>query len=80
MPKIWGILLNKQSRLTIRFSKEKEPIRVVIRLYLYIEYYNKYRNYSMAQSQWTLAVHKNTKKSNHGSHKVKDFKGKGINS
>ena len=33
-----------------------------------------------AQSQWTLAVHKNTKGSNYKSHKVKDFKGKKTNS
>ena len=34
----------------------------------------------MAQSQWTLAVHKNTKGSNYRGHKVKDLKGKGTNS
>ena len=34
----------------------------------------------MAQSQWTLAVYKNTKESNHGGYKVKDFKGKETNS
>ena len=28
-----------------------------------------------AQSQWTLAIHKNTKGNNYGSYKVKDFKG-----
>ena len=62
--------------MIIGFSKGKKPIRVVVSLYLYIEYYNKYKNYGMAQSQWTLAVHKNTKGSNHRGHKIKDFKSK----
>ena len=58
----------------------KELIRVAVSLYLYIEYYNKYKNYGIVQSQWTLVVYKNTKGSNHKSHKIKDFKGKETNS
>ena len=34
----------------------------------------------MAQSQWTLAVYKNTRGSNYRSQRVKDFKGNRINS
>ena len=34
----------------------------------------------MAQSQWTLAVYKNTEGNNYRGYKVKDFKGKGTNS
>ena len=34
----------------------------------------------MVQSQWILAVYKNTKESNYGGYKVKNLKGKGTNS
>ena len=33
----------------------------------------------MVQNQWTLAVHKNTKRSNYKGYKIKDLKGKGTN-
>jgi hypothetical protein len=47
MLKTWLVWLCKQLRLTTEFSKGKELTRVIIRLHLYIDYYNKYRNYSM---------------------------------
>ena len=47
---------------------------------MYIKHHNKYKNYSIAQNQQTLAVYKNIKGSNYKGYKVKDFKGKGTNS
>ena len=80
MLKIWLVSLNKLLRLIIGFSKGKELIRVAVSLHLCIEHYNKYKNYSIAQSQWTLAVYKNTEESNYRGYKVKDLKGKETNS
>ena len=66
--------------MTTGFSKGKELIRVIVSLYLYIEYYNKYKNYTIVQSQWTLVVYKNIKGNNYRGYKVKGFKGKETNS
>ena len=51
-----------------------------MQLYLHIKHPDKCKNYSIVQSQWTLAVYKNTKGSNYRSQGVKDFKGNKTNS
>ena len=52
----------------------------MLRQHLCIKHYNKYKNYSMVWSQWTLAEYKNIKENNYKSHKIKDYKGNKISS
>ena len=56
------------------YSKEKLKgiKKCIIKSFAF--YYNKYRNYSIAQSQQTLAVYKNTKERNYRGPKVKDLR------
>ena len=56
------------------FITEKELVRVVTQLRLRIKCPDKCKNYNIVQSQWTLAVYKNTRGSNYGSQEVKDSK------
>ena len=42
------VLLTKPLRLTQGFTREKKLVKVVLRLYLYTERPNKYKNYNTA--------------------------------
>ena len=48
-------------------AKELRILRVITQLRLYTERPDKYKNYNIVQSQWTLAVQENTKGSNYRS-------------